>query len=715
MSQRLTNSFINTNRPGAYFDVKVRSNPVGVASSGNIVIIGEAAGGAAFGSEVLKDNYFTPDQLDRVVRKYISGPIVDAFRAIASPSSDSNITGSASRIYIAKTNAGSQASAVVASAYGTLKDKNFGVDGNKYFYQITQLEDEVAPSIAGDTIAAMGAAITGAKFSIRANGGVVTVIDVFTGATTAYDSIAEIVALIDAALPAGLNATEGVAANSIQINSDVDAGANASGSGKSFEIIETDAGDLALLGLEEGLVVSSQEPQVQLDIKRTDTNVNESFVVDAAVALLIGYEGTTATITIGSTNLTTTVTGGTGTNLTAKLSDYPTIKDLADYINAQTGYTCSVVAGSNQLPTSALDKVTAVAIASTDAGITPGRIKKAAYNWKTKASQSSSLDFVATAAAGLPNETASVVYLAGGVKGATSGANAVAAINACETIDVNFVVPLFSRNATADIADNLTESASTYTISAVNAATKSHVLKMSTAKIKKHRTAFLSIWDEFSVIQSESSSLANARISLSFQKTSQVDGNGVVQNFLPWHTAAVAAGMQAAGFYKAIVNKFANVISFQDPSGFDSGNPGDVETAIDAGLLFLEKAIVGNKWVSDQTTYGVDTNFVYNSIQAMYAADLVSLDLAASFYTAFGGQSLADVDAGTALSFLASKMDTYKKQKLIAASDDAPLGFINAKIAINGPVLEVSVEIKLATAIYFIPINIDISQVQSAA
>jgi len=126
MAQRITTSFINTNRPGSYFDVKVKSTPVGVASSGNIVIIGEAAGGPKYDAEDLKENFYTPDQLDRVTAKYISGPIVDAFRALSAPSSDANITGSANRIYIVKTNGGSQAQATVATAYGTLKDKNFG-------------------------------------------------------------------------------------------------------------------------------------------------------------------------------------------------------------------------------------------------------------------------------------------------------------------------------------------------------------------------------------------------------------------------------------------------------------------------------------------------------------------------------------------------------------------------------------------------------------
>ena len=47
MPQRLTTSFVNTVRPGAYFDKKVKSTPVGVSVSGNIVIMGEAEGGAA--------------------------------------------------------------------------------------------------------------------------------------------------------------------------------------------------------------------------------------------------------------------------------------------------------------------------------------------------------------------------------------------------------------------------------------------------------------------------------------------------------------------------------------------------------------------------------------------------------------------------------------------------------------------------------------------
>lgn len=712
MSQRISTSFVNTNRPGSYFDVKVKSTPVGVASSGNIVIIGEAAGGAKYSSEDLKDNWFTPDQLDRVTSKYISGPIVDAFRALSAPSSDANITGSANRIYIVKTNGGTQASAIMATTYGTLKDKNFGIEGNKYSYQVSEVNAEVAAAQEGTVIGAFGVALDAAEFTVRLQGGAEAVITLGVGGHADRDAL---VTELDGLLPAGLSCVAGTATDTIKIQIDADAAANQKGYSKAFELIDSTPGDLAALGLVEGLSTSSVEPKHQIDINRADTNVNEVLQAEAEVAIEIGYEGTTATLDIASGVLTTAVTGGSGAALSINLSEYSRVKDLADFINAQTGYTASAASGSVQSSPLDLDEVTALGICSTGASLKAGLIKKGAANVKKAIGESVVLDFTATAKAGLPDVMASAAFLAGGAKGATLAADIASATIAIESINVNFVVPLFSRDASSDITDGLTDASSTYTIAAVNALVKNHVLKMSTAKIKKHRSAIVSYWGTYAESKAEASSAANARVSVAFQKSSQVNSAGEIKSFLPWHTACIAAGMQTAGFYKAIVNKFANVISFEDPAGFDSGSPGDIEGALDAGLLFLEKGVVGSKWVSDQTSYGVDTNFVYNSIQAMYAVDLVSLDLADSFQVAFVGQSLADVDASTALSFLASKMDSYKKQKLLAASDDAPLGFKNAKVEINGPIMSISVEIKPATAIYFIPISIEVSQVTNSA
>ena len=848
MAQRLVTSFVNTNRPGAYFDVSVKSTPIGFASTGDILLIGEAEGGADFSSETLKENFFTPDQIDVAIQKYIRGDVVDALRALSAPSNDTNIQGSVGRIYVAKTNEGAKASAVSAqgsATYGTFYDKNYGIDGNKYSYQVTTITEESGPAITssaitidgiaeqtqvvadtfantgdgqyfdidaqagnqyrvymdttgamatvpaaagrtlvqvdisglvsaadvGDAVAAAvnaladfsapatgtgvivitdanegdvadaangdlanawavsttvqgddgdGSIFDALSFSIRVNGGAAQVITLGVGEAT-HDTIAELAAEIDTLLDAyGYECAEGTTANTIIISAAEDADANEKGYGKVLELIDSTPGDLAVIGLSEQIISSSAEPEIELNITREDTNTDESFNIEAEVALLISYDGAggDATVSIDADSDTLTTKVASVVDLEIDLTQYSTVRKLAEYINSQADYSAAAVSAAAQMAPVNLDEVTDLGI-SHDIAISnnnhPGRVKRSAYNYLRAVTQSAALNFTLETYAGLPDDTASAVFLTGGAKGSTSGADVVNALSAAEGIDVSFVVPLFSQDATEDIAEGKTDDDSTYTIDSVNFATKSHILKMSQVKIKKHRIAFLSKWGSFQDIKDHAGDLASFRCNLFFQKSSQVDSLGVVQSFAPWHTAAVAAGMQSAGFYKSLTNKQANVISFVDPSGFDSGKPGDVETAIDAGLFFLQTEDSGSSWVVDQTTYGIDENFVYNSLQATYAADVVALNLASSMQKQFVGASLADVDAATAYGFVAKKMEEYKKLKLIVGSDDAPLGFKGLKINQNGPVMEVKIEIKLATAILFIPISIEISQVSSSA
>ena len=703
MAQRLSTAFVNTNIPGAYVNTTVKSTPVGVTSTGDIVIIGEAEGGADYTAEVLKDNFFTATQLDRVKAKYIKGPIVDAMAALVSPSNDTNIQGSGGNVYIVKTNGGTKASAPVAGdsvTYGTMTDKNFGTDGNKYFYQITQSEAEVGPSQESPSLTAVldGSTLDGVSFTIRENGGVETVITLAVGISDQATLIAD----IDGQLPAGISCVAGVAADSIKIESDTDSGANEDGSGKSFELIDSTPTDLAAIGLTAGIVVSSQEPEIELTVKRQDTNTNESYAIEAEVALTIGYVGTSGTISIASGVLTTTVVGGAGSNLSINLDEFTTMSDLAAFISSQTGYSATSVASSNNLAPIRLDEVSNVGIATTGV-VEAGRIKKSAYNFSVKIAASSVVDFSFALSQGLPIATTGSVFLSSGAKGGTTAADIVNAIPALEGIKVNFVVPLFSQDATTDISEGSTDSSSTYTIDAINFAIKSHVLAMSTVEIKRNRVAMLSKWGDYSDIKTHAQTLSSFRATLAFQMTSQTNSEGIVTDFLPWHTAVIAAGMQSAGFNKSLTGKFANVISFIDPTGFDSGNQGDVSDAIDAGTMFLQNE-----------TAGFDTNFVYNALQAVYMSDVLTIQLGDSLQKFIVGKSTADVNAPAIAAFVAKKMEEYRKLKIIGASDDAPLGYKNLTININAPVAEINVEAKLATAILFVPVQLELSQIKSS-
>ena len=547
MAQRLVTSFINTNIPGAYPNVSVKSNPVGLGASGIVVILGEADGGDSYQNVALKDNSFTPDQLDRVQQQYISGQIVDAFRAFSAPSNDADIVGTANRIFILKTNQSSKASAIVDTDYGTLSDQNWGVNGNKIKFLITTTDAEVAPTVSGIAVPAFGASLNAATFDVRLNGLVKTTITLSANPVDHAD-IATLIVELNALLPVGIVASAGTVTNSLKLTMAVDAAANRKGWGKSFELFETSPGDLASLGLVEALNVSSQEPAVEIAITRSDIGLSETLDVSATVALKIGYVGTTATLTISGNSLTTAIVGGSGAALAIDLTQFRTLSDLAAFISAQTGYSAEVIAAAQQLAPSALDEVAAIGICSSDVGLTPGRIKIAASNWQKAIATSQAVSFTVDAEAGLPSTMSVAVFLSGGARGNTLAADIIAAIGQLAGIQVNIIVPLFSRDATADIADSLTSSGSTYTIDAIHAAVKNHCVQYSTPKLKRNRIAVLSYSGAYSDAKVKAQSLANYRISMTMQKATQVDSSGNIVSFLPWYGACVAAGMQAGGF-----------------------------------------------------------------------------------------------------------------------------------------------------------------------
>jgi hypothetical protein len=517
-----------------------------------------------------------------------------------------------------------------------------------------------------------------------------------------------------------------------------EAGDPIDGVGKALEIAETTGGtDLLsrtafVLGTSGAvawvsksgsakLLTSAAEQRANLQVNRQTDNISEELIAGGEIALKIGYLGTTAQMTITDTTLSTTVVGGSGGNLSITLADFPTISDLATYINSQTGYSCSVgTAVLGQLSSSYLDNVVAQKICG-HFGEQPGRVKIDAYRMFAQIRDSSVLvqlnEPEVQADAGLPKVTTGIAYLSGGSKGGSSGADFTAAIDALAAVRGNFLVPLISRDAASDIADGLTEASSDYAIDAVNAYAKSHCLKMSTLKKRRNRQAFCSKLDTFANAKAHSANLASFRVSVAFQDFKQVNSSGSLVQFQPWMGAVLAAGMQAAGFYRAIVNKGINTsgVLMRDAS-FSDKDDSQVEDALLAGLLPARKSLTGGfTWVSDQTTYGKDSNFVFNSIQAVYVADIIALSTAQRMEAAFVGQSVADVSAGIAKAYLEGIMADFMSLKLIAPSDDAPKGFKNLSVQISGPAMVVSLEVKLAGAIYFIPISFLVSQVTQTA
>jgi hypothetical protein len=143
---------------------------------------------------------------------------------------------------------------------------------------------------------------------------------------------------------------------------------------------------------------------------------------------------------------------------------------------------------------------------------------------------------------------------------------------------------------------------------------------------------------------------------------------------------------------------------------------GNLEGALLAGLMPIKRRDDGRwVWVSDQSTYGADNNFAYNSLQLMYAIHQIKATLTSKMERAFLGQSTADISAGLALAGFQATLDSLRYAKLLAASSDAPAGYKDAKVVVNGTTLFFSVEVKPSNAFYFIRIGFTVSQVTGSA
>jgi len=523
-----------------------------------------------------------------------------------------------------------------------------------------------------------------------------------------------------------------VAAHQVTIS--VSAGDPVDGLGKSLEIADLGTGAGGLVDIfykldasgpvtffsttaAPKIIVSATEYIADMQSARKADNLSEDIVAGGKVCLTIGYQGTSGTATIDGTNIVITVAGGAGASLgSLRLSDYQTVADLAAFIEAAEGYTSApgtATLGSQSPKT--LDQGT-FHIASSNGGA-PGRIKQDAYAFFTTTNANSVLvQLAAKAPAGLPAPSA-IAFLTGGTLGGTTDAQIQLATSALRLVRANFVIPLFSRDATADIADGLTDASSSYTIAGIHSYVRAHVLQMSNMKAKRHRQAFLSIRDTFVNCQAVSANLASSRCCCSFEDVMDADGSVGVEQYQPWMAAVKAAAMQAGAFYQAIFAKGIAISGAVQAAGdFKDQDPDQVQEALQAGLLPIVRDETGlYTFSSDQTTYTADNNFVFNSIQAMYAADLVTLTTAQRMQKAFVGKSLADVSASLASTTISSIMADLMRLKLIAPSDDAPKGYKNVSIKIKGPVMAVKMAIKLSTSIYFVIINFTVEQVQQSA
>lgn len=416
------------------------------------------------------------------------------------------------------------------------------------------------------------------------------------------------------------------------------------------------------------LHASAAERKVKLIAARqSDGLAFPAVSIGGRVVLEIGYVGTSASLTITkSGRLQTAVVGGSGVNLDLQLAKYATIGDLVAFINAKTGY--SARAASNALaslnPKIVLDQVSAIGIGTGhSANAFPGRVKSDYADLKKTIEDnfgliSYSQNTAAAAYVGLPDAEALPSFLAGGSAGSTSNAAVLAGLDAGLKINVNQVVPLFSRDASKDVEDGMTEPASSYTLDAINAAVKSHVATASTIDYRKERFGIVSAHASFAATQEKAASLSHERIQMFFQLARVVASDGNIKWFLPWMlSCAVAAGrvqaplgtpMLRKSFQISDVKHLGDVSLFSDllVPDYDPDTK-DLDVSIEAGLASLRPVTgAGVRMESpDLSTRSRDNDsrgWIYERISSQFILDEV-LQTARGVLENFIGSRTSDV------------------------------------------------------------------------
>jgi hypothetical protein len=467
-----------------------------------------------------------------------------------------------------------------------------------------------------------------------------------------------------------------------------------------------------------------------LTVQNTRDLVTETATVGGNVVLKIGrLSGTTPQVIINATQIK--LMNNSVAEYTLLKSDFDTVQQVADFITASTGgdwmaEVSSVLVG--QSSPSVLDQVTVGAWASAlSSAHLPAQIKQDAQEVRDffAASSNVSLTAGASAVCGLP-DALSATYLAGGAAGATSTASVVNALAAFQKVRVNAVLPLFSRDATDDFADSLTDTGSDYTIAGIHQAVKTHCSLMRTTKARSERQGYLSLKDTYANCKLAAQTLADASSQLLIQDIKQNDSDGTIKWFQPWALACLLAGARGGSpVGLPMTNKYLNcsgirqtgqAMSVADADIVEDFNPDtQYEDAIRNGVTFMEHPQSGGfRVVVDNTTYGRDGNWVYNRAHVLYAADVLEYDFRTQLQNIYVGVKNT-VSAAEIAQTCESILGTYLAQGLTVSTSDAKQGFKQLQVQLAGNTVSVNVTVKLVEGIDFVLSTVNLQRASGSA
>lgn len=134
------------------------------------------------------------------------------------------------------------------------------------------------------------------------------------------------------------------------------------------------------------------------------------------------------------------------------------------------------------------------------------------------------------------------------------------------------------------------------------------------------------------------------------------------------------------------------------------------DEAIQSGITFLEaRQSGGYRVVVDNTTYGKDSNFVWNRGNVIYAADIVAYNFRQQLEDIYVGKKNT-VKPAEVIGTAASILEQFKAQGITVSTSDAPNGYKDLSVRIDGNIIYVTVTIKIVEGIDFVLSDITVQR-----
>lgn len=355
--------------------------------------------------------------------------------------------------------------------------------------------------------------------------------------------------------------------------------------------------------------------------------------------------GTSASLTTTATQMTTTISGqsDSSTSLTIPYATYPTISQIANYINAQPGYTATI---QTTQPTLYLGKNLDYVSGQNILTPTSVNLYGVVYSIISTINPVSALVQISRGAPGnLPPANVATTLLTGGTVTPPTNNDYTAALNSLTNIRVNLVMGATNVNSTNNLASVF-----------------AGFVNSMQGKNEMHCHLGCDPNLTLAQLQTLVASINDVNVNLWFQQVQWTNDQGNNTTYDPWMMAAFAAGFQG-GTYPgtSFVQKSFNILGASQNVNIDLNNNAD--TLILSRLSFVRYSDATKSWnvVRALTTYSQDNNDFNNEPGIRSAVNYAVFNIRNDIQVKFLGSRTLFTEAG-------SLADSIKRELVAYAS-----------------------------------------------